>query len=55
MERNKKSQTPSNMALAYVLQRQWMNYTTNRTVHQYNPSTARKWKMDITIKTVHNP
>ena len=41
----KKSQNPSYVALAYLPQRQWMNYTTNRTL----PATG---ETDITIKTV---
>ena len=38
-----------------VSQKQWMNYTTNQTLH-LQPILCPVWeKIGITIKTVHNP
>ena len=43
------SQNSNHVALAYLLRKQWMNYTNNRTLH------IQSGKIDITIKTVYNP
>ena len=51
-----KSQRPSYIARSYLLQRLWMNYTTNQTLHlQLIDPLITKRKVEITIKTVRNP